>query len=736
LNIKHGIPDFFKKSSNFLLASLPFAFAGASLILCIAVLFLLGHVETGLGSFLNVLIVILFISVSLSIAYYVGKGLGLIVAVLPKKIYGFLGIILILIAVPGIIKIKGYLLIMGALLGVVIYFIVNKGLKNRYTIPLSIAVLAGIVFVLFQISSPGNDDYISYKKDFYKILPIGNLKDPALIGSYKFNYITYGSGVDKQRPEFAGEALLKTASFDASTYINPTGIFKKIRKFFWGFDTSNYPLNGSVWYPEEKGTFPLILIVHGNHVMEDFSDKGYEYLGELLASRGNIVVSVDENFLNRTLVHDYGQNENIVRGILLLEHLKYWMKWNKDTNNLFYSKIDVNNIVLIGHSRGGEAVAIASEMNKLKKYHKDGNTNFDYGFNIKGIVQIAPTDFYQPTKGNPLILSDINYLLIQGGYDSDVYTPMGNRTYNRLKFSDSTNYFKSAIYSYRSNHSQFNTSWGKYDLAYPSNKLLNVKPILSAEEQLKFTKIYISAFIETITEKEPGYKRLFKDFRYALNWLPVDYYYSQYEDSQAEKIATYEEDLDITYSDKATISGKHLLKWNEEVQIMRDNWNSDFANKVVTLAWDRNDTTITKGIPEYSINWNSVTDSTIHKTVSFYLANKQDDGFNVPDFTIRLTLKNGKYVTILMSEIGAINPPLHVQLYKWSFLNEMGKVSRNYENMLQRYVIDNKLITKKTNVVNNEIIGISFIFNKAEKGEVILDNICLVQVDYDHLISN
>ena len=47
-----------------------------------------------------------------------------------------------------------------------------------------------------------------------------------------------------------------------------------------------------------EGTFPLVLIVHGNHLMNDYSDPGYEYLGRSLASKGYIFVSVDENFLN------------------------------------------------------------------------------------------------------------------------------------------------------------------------------------------------------------------------------------------------------------------------------------------------------------------------------------------------------------------------------------------------------------------------------------------------------
>ncbi len=58
------------------------------------------------------------------------------------------------------------------------------------------------------------------------------------------------------------------------------------------------PLNARVWYPGGKGPFPLVLIVHGNHADRDFSDPGYEYLGRLMASRGFIFASVDENFLN------------------------------------------------------------------------------------------------------------------------------------------------------------------------------------------------------------------------------------------------------------------------------------------------------------------------------------------------------------------------------------------------------------------------------------------------------
>ena len=45
------------------------------------------------------------------------------------------------------------------------------------------------------------------------------------------------------------------------------------------------------------------------------------------------------------------------RGWLLLEHLKRWRTWNDSSGSPFYRKVDMGNIALMGHSRGGEAVA-------------------------------------------------------------------------------------------------------------------------------------------------------------------------------------------------------------------------------------------------------------------------------------------------------------------------------------------------------------------------------------------
>ena len=51
--------------------------------------------------------------------------------------------------------------------------------------------------------------------------------------------------------------------------------------------------------------------------------------------------------------------ENGARGWIILEHLKLWREWNQDPSHPLYQRVDMQNIALIGMSRGGEAVAHA-----------------------------------------------------------------------------------------------------------------------------------------------------------------------------------------------------------------------------------------------------------------------------------------------------------------------------------------------------------------------------------------
>ena len=141
--------------------------------------------------------------------------------------------------------------------------------------------------------------------------------NPGLDGTYQVRTLVYGSGTDKHRAAFRDSVTLKTKTVDGSALVSAPPEIAKVRHKYWGFDFKKLPVNGRVWYPQGDGPFPLVLVVHGNHNMKDFSDPGYGYLGQMLASRGFILASIDENFINGNL-----RGENDGRGWMLLEHLK------------------------------------------------------------------------------------------------------------------------------------------------------------------------------------------------------------------------------------------------------------------------------------------------------------------------------------------------------------------------------------------------------------------------------
>ena len=137
--------------------------------------------------------------------------------------------------------------------------------------------------------------------------------------------------------------------------------------------------------------------------------------GELLASRGYIVASVDENFLNGNI-----RGENDARGWMLLKHLQAWKGFNDSTGSPLQGKVDMHNIALMGHSRGGEAVTVAGAFNRLAYYPDDATVKFDFNFDIKSLVAIAPVDGQYRPADKPTPVTNYNYFLIHGSHDGDV----------------------------------------------------------------------------------------------------------------------------------------------------------------------------------------------------------------------------------------------------------------------------------------------------------------------------
>ena len=117
------------------------------------------------------------------------------------------------------------------------------------------------------------------------------------------------------------------------------------------------------------------------------------------------------------------KKENDARGWMLLEHLRLWRQWNEEPQHRFHGKVDLNRIALIGHSRGGEAVAIAASFNRLP-FFPTTRVAFDYGFNLRGVIAIAPSDEQYEPRSRPTTIDDVSYLVIHGSNDGDVQSYM------------------------------------------------------------------------------------------------------------------------------------------------------------------------------------------------------------------------------------------------------------------------------------------------------------------------
>jgi dienelactone hydrolase len=567
-----------------------------------------------------------------------------------------------------------------------------------------------------------------------------DLPDPARPGPYGVRTLTYGSGEDR-RPEYGGEADLVTEPVDGSALVEG---WSALRTAYWGFGPEALPLNGRVWYPEPagdspeggSGPYPLVLVVHGQHPMEDVSDGGYAYLGNLLASRGFIVASVDENFLNLSPLADLLVAQSLVgpddlRGWLLLEHLNVWRGWNGDPDAVFYQKVDLDKVALIGHSRGGQAVAAAAAFNELPAYPDDASVRFDYGFGIRSVVAFAPVDGGYKPAGQDIALENVNYLVLHGSHDMDVFTFQGDRQYSRVAFSDAGEGFKSAIYIHGANHGQFNTSWGRKDLFEPIMRLFNLEQLMPGEEQRRVAKVTISAFLEATLRDDAGYRALFQDLRRGRAWLPETIVLHQYQDAATQLVATYEEDADVasTTLPGGRIRGENLTVWREQPAAAK--WE-DLGDQTAYVGWDGG-ATASPAAASYTIEVPSqglvVTEESV---LVFSLADANEDprpegeggdvtGRREPiDLTVEVVDEAGEAARLPLSRFSLLQPQLEGRLGKARFFSPFPTsepVLQHFAFGMEDFVAINPAFEPA------RLAEVRWVFDRTDAGVVVLDNV-------------
>ena len=324
----------------------------------------------------------------------------------------------------------------------------------------------------------------------------------AAAGPHDVVRLAYGSGADERRTAYGEETDVVTEPVDGRALLPGwSGLGGSLRTRYWGFGPDALPRNARVWLPDvEEGRFPLVLVVHGNAPMESPSERGYDWLAEHLAAQGHVVASVDQNFLNLSYTRGWELGEETdARAWLVLRHLELWRDWVAEGHPLG-AHVDLGRIVLVGHSRGGEAVATAAAFDRLERYPEDASVALDAGFGIDAVVALAPVDGQYEPGGRPRELDGVSYLVLHGGRDGDVLWFSGLAQYHRARPGEGG--VKAAVHLRDANHAGWNTVWGEEDFAGPAAAVLEAGEVLPSTTQQAAALAAVDAFLPAALDGE------------------------------------------------------------------------------------------------------------------------------------------------------------------------------------------------------------------------------------------
>ncbi|MEP6917439.1 MAG: hypothetical protein ABJC89_17445 [Acidobacteriota bacterium] len=240
--------------------------------------------------------------------------------------------------------------------------------------------------------------------------------------------------------------------------------------------------------PEGSDRCPVVVIIHGQHAAIEFTladsggprgigasgsgpatliparagvafevpnHLGYTNLQEHLARQGIVSVSIDTNAANEldSLMAFRGE-----LGLAMLDHLR---ELDRDATSPLHGRLDFTRVGVVGHSRGGDAVAILAARNARRPVARR--------FGIRSVVQIAPTDFTGMTR-TPLRMNKSitdSFLVVYGSHDGDVSGAFGAADRSQgwgfvgtgFRHYDRSGTQRAMVFIHGATHNRFNSVW-------------------------------------------------------------------------------------------------------------------------------------------------------------------------------------------------------------------------------------------------------------------------------------
>lgn len=253
-------------------------------------------------------------------------------------------------------------------------------------------------------------------------------------------------------------------------------------------------LRAVVHYPRHlSGRLPLIVMAHGSWWACDSEDadtwpcpapshpypsyRGYDYLGQELAARGFVVVSISADGINMTSF-DYGDRARLVN-----EHLSLWQQLAGGSGPLkdrftdpatgrqvapaFTGHIDMQRVGTLGHSRGGKGV-----MWQASDKHRG---EWPAGVRVRAVLGLAPVKFDDPEGDHSdTLITGLPFAVVTGTCDGAV-GEAGQEYLDDVTGHNQQTDFSVSLHN--ADHNYYNRSWtppaplGEDDSTCPATEL-------------------------------------------------------------------------------------------------------------------------------------------------------------------------------------------------------------------------------------------------------------------------